>query len=60
MSNVAKIFTSSNIGINTFNTLSFAKYSPYKLAFSRKPKLLLDVETTPDIKALGTFKIILC
>ena len=25
------------------------------LVFSRKPKLLLDLETTPDIKVSGTF-----
>ena len=39
-----------------FNTLNFANYSPYELVFSRKPKLLLNLETTPDIKVLGTFK----
>ena len=30
--------------------------SPYKLVFGRKPKLLLNLETTPDIKVSGTFK----
>ena len=36
---------------NTFNTPNLANYTPYKLVFSRKPKLLLYLETTPDIKA---------
>ena len=41
---------------NTFNTPNLASYSPYELLFSRKPKLLLDLETNPDIKVFGTFK----
>ena len=40
----------------TFNTLNLANYNPYELVFGRKPKLLLKLETTPDIKVLGTFK----
>ena len=27
-----------------------------KLVFGRKPKLLLDLETNPDIKVLATYK----
>ena len=41
---------------NTFNTPNLANYSLYELAFSRKPKLLLNLETTPDIEMSGTFK----
>ena len=41
---------------NTFKTPSLANYSPYELVFSRKPKLLLNLETTPDIKVSGKFK----
>ena len=41
---------------NTFNTPNLAKYSPYEYLFGRKPKLLLDLETNPDIQALGAFK----
>ena len=41
---------------NTFNTSDLAIYSLNELVFSRKPKLLLDLETTPDNKVLGTFK----
>ena len=41
---------------NTFNTPNLANYSPYELVFSRKPKLLLNLETSPDIKISGMFK----
>ena len=41
---------------NTFNSPNLANYSPYELVFGRKPKLLIDVETDPDIKVAGTFK----
>ena len=41
---------------NTFNTLNLANYSPYKLVFGRKPKILLNLETMQDIKVSGSFK----
>ena len=41
---------------NTFNCPNLASHSPYKLVFWRKPKLLLDLETDPDVKVLGTYK----
>ena len=41
---------------NTFNTPNLVNHSPYEIVFSRKPKLLLNLETTPDIKVSGTFK----
>ena len=41
---------------NMFNTPRLANYNPYELVFGRKPKLLLNLETIPDIKVLGTFK----
>ena len=41
---------------NTFNTPNLANYCHYEFAFSRKPKLLLDLETNPDIKVSGKFK----
>ena len=40
----------------TFNTPNLANYSPYELVFGRKPRLLLKLETTPDINLLETFK----
>ena len=41
---------------NTFNSPNLANHSPYKLVFGRKPKLLLDLETDPDIKVSGTYR----
>ena len=41
---------------NTFNSPNLANHSPYKLVFKRKPKLLLDLETDPDIKTAGTYR----
>ena len=46
----------ATFAFNTFNTPNLANYSPYELVFGRKPKLLLDLETTPGIKVLGMFK----
>ena len=41
---------------NIFNTPNLGNYSPYKLVFCRKPKSLLNLDSTPDIKVSGTFK----
>ena len=41
---------------NTFNSQNLANHSPYKLVFGRTLKLLLDLETDPDIKVSGTYK----
>ena len=41
---------------NTFNTPNVANYRPYKLVFGRKPKILFNLETTPDIKVSDSFK----
>ena len=35
---------------NIFNSPNLANYSPYELVFSRKPKILLNLFTTPDIR----------
>ena len=41
---------------NTFDSPNLENYSSYELVFGRKPKLLLDLETNPDIEVSGTFK----
>ena len=41
---------------NNFNSPKLGNYSPYELVFGRKPKLLLDLESNPDMKVSGTFK----
>ena len=40
---------------NTFNTPHLGNYSPYELIFGRKPRSLLNLDSTPDIKVAGTF-----
>ena len=41
---------------NTFNSPNLANHSPYELVFGRKPKLLLDLETGPEVKVLRTYR----
>ena len=41
---------------NTFNSRNLANHSPYELVFGRKPKLLLDLETDPDVRVSGTHR----
>ena len=41
---------------NTFNTSNLGNYSPFELTFGRKPKVLLNIESNPDIKVSKTFK----
>ena len=40
---------------NTFNSSNLGNYSPYDLTFGRKPKLLINEETNPDIKVFRNF-----
>ena len=51
-----KYLTPATLSYNTFNLPNLGNYSSYRLVFGRKPKLLLDVETNPDIKVSGTYK----
>ena len=41
---------------NTFNSPNLGNYSPHELMFGRKPKLLIDVESNPDIKISRNFR----
>ena len=41
---------------NTFNSPNLGNYSPFELTFGRKPKLLLNTETNPDIRVSKNFK----
>ena len=52
-SGVAKVFITCNI---TFNTPNPGNYSPYELTFGRKPKILMNLETNPDIEVSRSFK----
>ena len=53
---MAKVLTLATFAYNTVHSLNFARFSPYELVFGRKPKILLNLETMPDIKVSGTFK----
>ena len=46
----------ATLAYNTFNSPNLGNYLPYELVFGRKPKLLLDLETGPDIKISGTYR----
>ena len=35
---------------------NLGNYSPYELIFGRKPRLLINLDSNPDIKVSGTFK----
>ena len=45
-----KYLSLATFAYNTFNTPNLANYSLYELAFGIKPKILLNLETVPDIK----------
>ena len=52
--NLAQMWTKylslATFAYNMFNTPNLGNYSPYKLTFGRKPKLLLNIESNLDIE----------
>ena len=46
----------ATLAYNTFISPNLGNCSPYELVFGRKLKLLLDLETNPDIKISGTYR----
>ena len=53
---MAKYVSLPTFAYSTFNISNLGNYSPYELTFGRKPKLLLNMETNPDIKVSRTFR----
>ena len=51
-----KFLPLATFAYNTFNSPNLGNYSPSELTFGRKPKLLLNTETNPDIKVSTNFK----
>ena len=51
-----KYLSLTMLAYNTFNRPNLGNYSPYKLTFDRKPKLLLNVNSNPEIKVYKNFK----
>ena len=44
------------LAYKTFNSPNLGNYSLHELVFGRKPTLLHDLETDPDIKISGSYK----
>ena len=51
-----KYLSLATFAYNTFNRPNLGNYSPYELTFGRKPKMLINTETNPDIKVSTNFK----
>ena len=51
-----KYLSLATFAYNTFNSPNLGNYSPYELTFGRRPKLLLNVNSNPDIKVSRNFK----
>ena len=51
-----KYLSLATFAYNIFNSPNLGNFSPYQLTFGRKPKLLLNVESNPDIKVFRNFK----
>ena len=51
-----KYFSLASFAYNMFNSPNLAYFSPYELVFRRNPRILLNLETMPDIKVSDTFK----
>ena len=45
-----KFLPLATLAYNTFNSPNLGNYCLYRLVFGRKPKVLLDLDTDPDIK----------
>ena len=51
-----KYLSLATLAYNMFNSPNLGNYSPHELTFSRKPKLLLNINSNPDIKVSRNFK----
>ena len=51
-----KFLSLATFAYNIFHTPNLGNYSPYELVFGRKPRILINIETDPDIEISGTFK----
>ena len=51
-----KYLSLATFAYNIFNSPNLCNHSPYELVSGRRPKILLDLETDPDIKISGTYK----
>ena len=49
-----KFLSLATFAYNTFQSPNLGNYSPFKLTFGREPRILLNLETDPDIRVSGT------
>ena len=55
-----KFLSLTTFAYNIFHTPNLGNYSPYELVFGRRPKILINMETDPDIKISGTYRTTTC
>ena len=53
---MAQISVISHIPLQYISYTNLGNYSPHELVFRRRPKILINIETDPDIKVSGTYK----
>ena len=51
-----KFLSLATFASNIFHTPNLGNYSPYELVFGRRAKILINIETDPDIRVSGTYK----
>ena len=51
-----KFLSLAAFAYNIFHTPYLGNYSIYEIVFRRRPKILINIETDPDIKISGTYK----
>ena len=51
-----KYLSLATFAYNTFNIPNLGNYSPYKLTFGRKPKVLMNLQSNADIEVSRIFK----
>ena len=51
-----KLLCLATFAYNTFNTPNLCNLSPFELIFGRQPRIILDLETDPNIKVSGTYQ----
>ena len=51
-----KYLSLATFAYNTFNSPNLGNYSPFELTFGRKPKVLLNTETNPNVRVSTNFK----
>ena len=51
-----KFLSLATFTYNIFHTPNLGNYSPYELVVGRRPRILINIKTDPDIKISGMFK----